>query len=139
TTHTVSITRMLSSRATIAAATSPPRVMQTIASNGPASASRQASARASRWNWSHETGNAFSACTCTKTPCPVSPFMLSRGLPQGRLDPREHRFDRGFGGGERRRVAGAHDNVGVRPARLVEERIAADTGARVRLGDLAEL
>src|SRR5882757_305369 len=62
--HTVSITQMPSSRATIAAGTSPPRVMQTIAWNGPASASRQASARASRWNWSQETGNCFCGC-CT--------------------------------------------------------------------------
>src|SRR5262245_17293129 len=30
--------------------------MHTIASNGPLSASRQARARASRWNWSQETG-----------------------------------------------------------------------------------
>src|SRR5215471_6345053 len=36
---------MPSSRATIAAGTSPPRVTQTIAWNGPAPASRQASAR----------------------------------------------------------------------------------------------
>src|SRR5262249_25262385 len=62
--QTVSIIRMPSSRATIAAGTSPPRVMQTTASNGPASASRHASARASRWNWSQETGNCFSGC-CT--------------------------------------------------------------------------
>src|SRR5918992_1820213 len=53
---------MPNSRATIAAGTSPPRVMQTIAVNGPASASRHASARASRWNWSHDTGNAFCGC-----------------------------------------------------------------------------
>src|SRR5712691_11382327 len=50
---------MPSSRATIAAGTRPPRVTQTTAWNGPAPASRQASARASRWNWSHDTGNAF--------------------------------------------------------------------------------
>src|SRR5258705_9401156 len=63
--HTGSIPRMRSSRATIAAGTSPPRVMVTIAWNGPASASRQASARASRWNWSQETGNCFcGCCTC---------------------------------------------------------------------------
>ena len=44
-------------RATMAAGTSPPRVMRTRwPSNGPLSASRQASARASRWNWSQETG-----------------------------------------------------------------------------------
>ena len=45
----------------IAAGTRPPRVMQTIACHWPLSpASRQASARASRWNWSQETGKAFS-------------------------------------------------------------------------------
>src|SRR5208337_3967736 len=38
----------------------PPWVMATSASNGPEAASRQASARASRWNWSHDTGKAFS-------------------------------------------------------------------------------
>ena len=59
--QTVSMMRISSSRETIAAGTSPPRVMQTTALNGPDSASRQASARASRWNWSQETGNAFSA------------------------------------------------------------------------------
>src|SRR5262249_58216183 len=55
---------MPSSRATIAAGTRPPRVTQTIAWNGPAPASRHASARASRWNWSHETGKAFCGCAC---------------------------------------------------------------------------
>src|SRR5262249_4450561 len=60
-----SITCSRSSRAKIAAGTSPPRVMQTIASKGPASASRHASARASRWNWSQETGKCFcGCCTC---------------------------------------------------------------------------
>ena len=34
--------------------------MATTASNGPAACSRQASARESRWNWSHETGKIFS-------------------------------------------------------------------------------
>src|SRR5216683_3104367 len=56
------MTRMLSSRATIAAGTRPPRVTATIASNGPAPLSRQASARESRWNSSHETGNGFCGC-----------------------------------------------------------------------------
>src|SRR5882757_1456373 len=56
----VSIRRTSSSRATIAAGTSPPRVTVTIAWNGPAPLSRHASARASRWNWSQETGKAFS-------------------------------------------------------------------------------
>src|SRR5262245_21880880 len=70
--QTVSITRMPSSRATIAAGTSPPRVMQTIAVNGPASASRHASARASRWNWSQETGNCFcGCCTCNRGCAPA--------------------------------------------------------------------
>ena len=46
--QTVSITRVSSSRAMIAAGTRPPRVIVTIASNGPEAASRQASARASR-------------------------------------------------------------------------------------------
>ena len=59
-THTVSIRRTPSSRAMIAAGTSPPRVTHTIACQLPCPDSRQASARASRWNWSHETGNAFS-------------------------------------------------------------------------------
>ena len=58
--HTVSMTRSSSSRAMIAAGTRPPRVTATIASNGPEPARRQASARASRWNWSQETGKAFS-------------------------------------------------------------------------------
>src|SRR5438874_11547971 len=55
---------MPSSRATMAAGTRPPRVTHTIAWNGPAPASRQASARASRWNWSQETGKAFCGCGC---------------------------------------------------------------------------
>src|ERR1043166_398811 len=66
---------MSSSRATIAAATSPPRVIATIASNGPASARRQASARESRWNWSHETGKAFSAGCCTRCPLIRAPVL----------------------------------------------------------------
>ena len=44
----------------IAAGTSPPRVTQTIACQLPCPDSRQASARASRWNWSQDTGNALS-------------------------------------------------------------------------------
>ena len=59
--QTVSISRTPSSREMMAAGTRPPRVMQTIARHSPLTpASRQASARASRWNWSHETGKAFS-------------------------------------------------------------------------------
>src|SRR6266851_2817842 len=96
--------RRLSSRATIAAGTKPPRVMHTTAWNGPASASRQASARASRWNASQETGKAFS----------------------------------GSGGGEPRRIARAHDDIGVGAALVVEERIAADHGFGMCLGDVGE-
>src|SRR5262245_11487534 len=69
---------MPSSRATTAAATSPPRVTQTIASNGPAPLRRQASARESRWNWSHETGKNFSGRTCCG--CTVIPEFSSRGV-----------------------------------------------------------
>src|SRR6185312_15239669 len=55
------MTRIPSSREMIAAGTSPPRVMHTIARHWPlVPASRHASARASRWNWSQETGKAFS-------------------------------------------------------------------------------
>src|SRR5690606_10616169 len=55
------MTRMPSSREMTAAGTRPPRVMHTIAFQSPLTpASRQASARASRWNWSQETGKAFS-------------------------------------------------------------------------------
>src|SRR5258707_2963152 len=62
--QTVSITRTPSSRATIAAGTSPPRVIAITAWNGPTSFSRQVSARQSRWNWSHETGKALPARSC---------------------------------------------------------------------------
>src|SRR3954454_18821975 len=54
---------MPSSRATMPAGTRPPRVMPTIAANGPDALRRQASARESRWNWSHETGNIFAGAT----------------------------------------------------------------------------
>src|SRR4030081_448877 len=115
--------RRLSSRATIAAGTRPPRVMQTIAWNGPASTSRQASARASRWNASQETGNAFSGSGCGMGS--LSARLARPG--SERLSPLgEHGLDRGLGGGELRRIARAHDDVGVGPAFVVEERIAAD-------------
>src|SRR5688572_12198597 len=74
------MTLISSSRATIAAGTSPPRVMQTTAWNGPDPDSRHASARASRWNWSHETGNAFSGVT--SPPLAASPAAVkSHNLP----------------------------------------------------------
>src|SRR5437762_9440722 len=114
--------RRLSSRATIAAGTKPPRVMQTIASNGPTSASRQASARASRWNASQETGKAFVGSGCFIR-------LLSepeRGGSERLSHPDEHALDRGFRGGELRGVARAHHDIGVGPALVVEERIAAD-------------
>src|SRR3712207_6816257 len=57
--HTLSMSLRSSSRATMAAGTRPPRVMHTMASNGPADAKRHARARQSRWNWSQETGKAF--------------------------------------------------------------------------------
>ena len=55
------MTRMPSSRATMPAGTSPPRVTATIAEKPPTAESRQASARASRWKASQETGKAFSS------------------------------------------------------------------------------
>src|SRR5262249_57111805 len=58
------ISRMPGAGETSAAGTSPDRVPQTIAGSGPPPASRHASARASRWNWSHETGKAFCGCGC---------------------------------------------------------------------------
>src|SRR5215471_10063739 len=78
---------MPSSRATIAAGTRPPRVTQTIAWNGPAPASRHTSARASRWNWSHETGKAFcgccSGCAMTFGPPPL-PHVEHEIEPRGK-------------------------------------------------------
>src|SRR5580704_14022128 len=113
---------MPSSRATIAAGTRPPRVMQTTASNGPTAASRQASALASRWNASHETGKAFSGSGCgIRIPSALAAPGSERLPHLG-----EHGLDRALGGGELRRIARAHDDVGVGAALLVEERIAAD-------------
>src|SRR5689334_2374209 len=100
--HTVSIRRMPSSREMIAAGTRPPRVMQTMALNGPEPERRQASARASRWNWSQETGKALSG---------VGAVMVCSGLPFGfhiadhQLDRRLRRLDGG-------RVLAADDEVG---------------------------
>src|SRR5689334_20615226 len=63
---------MPSSRATIAAGTRPPRVIATTALKGPVPLKRQARARASRWNWSHDTGKLFchfsSICAPPKFP-----------------------------------------------------------------------
>src|SRR6266487_2359324 len=86
--HTVSITRMPSSRATIAAGTSPPRVIVTIASNGPAPLSRHASARESRWNWSHDTGKIFvgSIGRSGSGSC-IGLFIVGARDPSQRVDP----------------------------------------------------
>src|SRR5436309_10042004 len=127
--------RRLSSRATIAAGTRPPRVMQTTAWNGPTSASRHASARASRWKASQETGKAFSSCGCGME------NLSAPGAKQGseRLSHLgEHGLDRGLGGGEPRRIARAHHDIGVGPALVVEERVAADHGPGMRLRDVRE-
>src|SRR5579871_241109 len=65
--------RTPSSRATIAAGTRPPRVIAITAWKGPTSLSRQVSARQSRWNWSHDTGNALPARSWALSV--VSPFI----------------------------------------------------------------
>jgi hypothetical protein len=53
-------------------------VMATMALNGPDEASRQANARASRWNWSHETGKALSRGAFTSGSfAKYSPFLSS--------------------------------------------------------------
>src|SRR5262249_2171797 len=66
----------------MAAGTNPPRVMQTMASNGPLSARRQANARASRWNWSQETGKDLRDVGWT-----MMVPNLERGLPPTSLHP----------------------------------------------------
>src|SRR5262245_48767243 len=150
----VSIILTLSSRATIAAGTRPPRVMQTMASNGPASCSRQASARESRWNWSHDTGKIFSgrgdcsgcgfgialphAGTGGRTSGVFNAAGMSARRPQLRSHLDEHRFDLGLYRGELSRVTRAHHDIGVRPVLLVDERVAADDRFRMRLGDDTE-
>src|SRR5438067_915081 len=126
--------RRLSSRATIAAGTRPPRVMHTTASNRPISASRQASARASRWNASHETGNAFSGSGCFMR----NTFGAGATGSERLSHPGEHALDRGFSRGELRGVARAHHDIGIGPALVVEEGIAPDQGPGMRLGDFGE-
>src|SRR5215213_244640 len=111
------------------AGTSPPRVMQTIASNGPAPARRQASARASRWNWSQETGKAF---------C-VGALMIasrSRRRPLG-AQPLEEVLDRAHGARDRGGVLAAHDDLVLEAGRR-EGRVGADRDAVMGLGDGAE-
>src|SRR3984957_16701182 len=134
---------MPSSRATTAAATRPPRVTQTMASNGPAPLSRHASARESRWNWSHDTGNILSALRGAggSACCGSIMTMVSSSLTGGqrRADPRQHRLDRTFRGGELLRIARAHHHIGIAAALFVHERIGADDHVGMVFGNLAEL
>src|SRR3954463_8339323 len=103
--------------------------MQTIASNGPAPASRQASARASRWNWSQETGKAF----CVGA---VMIASRSRWRPLG-AQPRQEVLDRAHRARDRGGVLAAHDDL-VLEARRREGRVGADGDPVMRLGDCAE-
>src|SRR6266508_156424 len=122
--------RRLSSRATIAAGTRPPRVMHTTAWNGPTSTSRQASARASRWNASQDTGKIFSSF------CGIANL---RGSDQN-VRP-EPRIASGAAESSKHPLPIPPPQRGessVRPAPLVEERIATDHRAGMRLLHLAE-
>src|SRR3954463_13962628 len=86
--------------------------MQTIASNGPAPASRQASARASRWNWSQETGKAF--CVGALMTAPRSRPRPPRARPRRRAvgpQPLGEVLDRAHGAGDRGGVLAAHDDL----------------------------
>src|SRR5215213_3838444 len=127
------MSRVPSSRATMAAGTSPPRVMQTMASNGPSPARRQASARASRWNWSHETGNAFCWGDAMRT---LRAKKRSDGNALGleRGDEIAHRARGSIDGAA---ILAAHDDL-VGEAAGAEGRIGADRDLRMRLGDLAQ-
>src|SRR5260370_30829499 len=82
---------MPSSRATMAGGTSPPRVIQTIASDGPEPLSRHASARDSRWNWSHDTGKIFvgSMGRSGSGSC-IGLFIVSATARSQRVDPIDH-------------------------------------------------
>src|SRR5215510_3243522 len=64
----------------MAAGTNPPRVMQTMASKGPLSARRQANARASRWNWSQETGKDLREVGWTMLDPNLAQVLAPRGL-----------------------------------------------------------
>src|ERR1700731_4113270 len=128
---------MPSSRATTAADTRPPRVTHTIASNGPVPLSRQASARESRWNWSHDTGKIFAGSRdgFASSSAMGSPSGLARG--ERGAHPRQHRLDRGFRSRELLRIARAHHHIGIAAA-FVHERIGADDDVGMLFGDLAE-
>src|SRR5215210_6696360 len=118
---------MLSSRDTTAAATRPPRVMQTMASNGPASFSRQASARESRWNWSHDTGKNFSGTACS------GPLMAT---PSQQIEHEiEARHERALGFGDAHQKLAAKQAIAavVRLAGKVELRRQQPTAGRLDL------
>src|SRR5215475_16228867 len=132
--QTVSMMRRPSSRATIAAGTRPPRVMATTAWNGPTSLSRQVSARQSRWNWSQDTGNAFSELSAM---VPSSRLEKISRLPR-RMQRRQHFLHRAHRGAELVRIARADHEVGVGPLVLVQEGIAADDGVGMGIGDLPQ-
>src|SRR5947209_310560 len=123
--HTVSITRMPSSRATIAAGTSPPRVIVTIASNGPAPLSRHASARESRWNWSHDTGKIFvgSMGRSGSSSC-IGLFIVGAKAPSQRVDP----IDYLPAGDHRRRYVPSKD-FEIFALRILSERVKGVLGA----------
>src|SRR5947209_8301620 len=107
--------------------------MQTIASNGPAPARRQASARASRWNWSQETGNAFCepALACGEALTPAS----GKGALAFQL--LEKAVDSLDGCGHGLRILAAHHDR-VLETRGREGRVGADRDAGVGFRDLAE-
>src|SRR5690348_2262790 len=109
---------MPSSRATIAAGTRPPRVMQTIASKGPAPLSRHANARESRWNWSHETGKIFAGSTGRSGGFIADRLVAPSGPSLQGIDPIDHvtaRHQRG------REVPG--NDLDILALRILGERI----------------
>src|ERR1700733_13976085 len=151
---TVSITLTSSSRATIAAGTRPPRGMAPMALNGPDEASRQANARASLWNWSHETGKALSRGEFTGGSfAKDSPFLTSamtaRDLSWPRINTfcnagsgrrltrrpvlrqlRDHSLDGATRHGDRFLVLAAHHDL-VAEAPVLKRRIGADRHVRM--------
>src|SRR5215475_7818820 len=134
--QTVSMMRTPSSRATIAAGTSPPRVMAITAWNGPTSLSRQVNALQSRWNWSQDTGNALPARSWAMRSAPLSMSFLFACRELARhSQSRQHLLDRVHRGGELVGVARTHHKIGVRLLVLVEKGIGADDGFGMGDGD----
>src|SRR5436305_6165074 len=141
----VSVTRTPSSRATIAAGTRPPRVIAITALNGPTSFSRQVSARQSLWNWSQETGKALPARSCAlSSGCSaifivsVVRFYLNDPALTKYVQIRQHLLDRVHGGLQLFGIAGADHEIGIRLLVLILERVAADDGVRMSIGDFAQ-